>query len=110
MFKHGSFRTILDHYNLKQNNIHVIYKCFADKKHMWIGFHCLKDNFVFEWESGASVKYTNWARREPNGYQSNEDCVHAYWDVRTIIIVIFCLQIIIVTKIVLDHRNRYMSS
>ena len=54
-----------------------------DEWHMWIGFHCLANKFLFEWESGQSVQYTNWARREPNAYDENEDCVMAYWDVST---------------------------
>ena len=52
-----------------------------DESHMWIGLHCRASKYLFEWLSGQSVQYTNWARREPNGARDKEDCVMAYWDV-----------------------------
>ena len=51
---------------------------FVASTNSWIGFHCLANKFLFEWDSGLSVTYTNWAKREPNGARSNEDCTYAY--------------------------------
>ncbi|ELU01347.1 hypothetical protein CAPTEDRAFT_139855, partial [Capitella teleta] len=41
---------------------------------LWIGLHCRKQNYMFEWSNGDPVMYTNWARREPNSYGQDEDC------------------------------------
>jgi hypothetical protein len=59
---------------------------------MWIGFHCQANKFLFEWTSGLSVTFTDWARREPNGARTNEDCVYAYQGVSSsVIIIIFSI-------------------
>ena len=42
-----------------------------------IGLHCLKTNNWFEWDNSEPVRYTNWARREPNNAGGIEDCVVA---------------------------------
>ena len=68
----------------EQKSKMLLIKIFTDRTHMWIGFHCMANKYLFEWLSGHSVQYTNWARREPNGARENEDCVMVYWDVSDI--------------------------
>jgi C-type mannose receptor len=58
--------------------MHVIIS-LIDQIDLWIGLHCRKQNNMFEWSNGDAVKYTNWARREPNSYEQDEDCVMIYY-------------------------------
>ena len=40
-----------------------------------IGLHIQTHNLWWEWENGEPVRYTNWARREPNNGAGREECV-----------------------------------
>ncbi|XP_072020262.1 macrophage mannose receptor 1-like [Amphiura filiformis] len=44
---------------------------------VWIGFHDITDEAMFEWEDGTPVDFTNWAPGQPDNYgDAGEDCTH----------------------------------
>ena len=44
----------------------------------WIGLNDLDNEGSFQWESGSSSGYTNWAGGQPDNYNGLEDCAHIY--------------------------------
>jgi hypothetical protein len=47
---------------------------------VWIGFTDEVTEGVWQWVTGESVVYTNWAASEPNDYGSGEDYAELYTD------------------------------
>ncbi len=45
---------------------------------LWIGLNDVAVENTFDWVSGESPVFTNWAPAEPNNHFGNEDYVHFY--------------------------------
>ena len=70
---YSDFQSDNIHYKLS-NVLHNV----GGSSRIWIGLHCLRYQYWFEWTNGETVQYVNWQRREPNNAGPEEDCVHMY--------------------------------
>jgi len=62
----------------EQDVINNLLSRLPEANHAWIGLNDLASEGNFEWVTGETVSYTNWADGEPNNYYE-EDCVNVLY-------------------------------
>ena len=54
----------------------MLVRRFQEPSRAWMGYSDTQREGIFEWVTPVDRLYTNWANREPNNANNNEDCAH----------------------------------